>query len=186
MYGFPGRSSPAPGGLPTTPACRDADDVTLASGEGPFYSPNTPLRNVLRDTDQGLAMTIAGRVLDPHCSPIPGAVLDFWQIAPTGNYDNGGFRYRGHQFTDADGVWWLRTTQPIPYTLQGITRTAHLHVKVQGPNTSLLTTQLYFADWEKENAKDSLYKPALKVAYAGDKNGERLATFNFVLKGGTA
>lgn len=83
-------------------------------------------------------------------------------------------------------MWWLRTTQPIPYTLQGITRTAHLHVKVQGPNTSLLTTQLYFADWEKENAKDSLYKPALKVAYAGDKNGERLATFNFVLKGGTA
>jgi protocatechuate 3,4-dioxygenase beta subunit len=110
--------------------------------------------------------------------------LDFWQTDHKGVYDNQGYRYRGHQYTDAEGRFELVTVRPHPYTAMSIFRTPHIHVRVQGRDTGLLTTQLYLPDAQDTNARDGGYQPSLLVAYAGQDGGARRATFDFVLPRG--
>jgi protocatechuate 3,4-dioxygenase beta subunit len=157
---------------------------TLTSGriEGPFYSPKTPERRDIRDPLVAEALVLAGRVLDPQCRPIAGAVLDFWQTDHAGRYDNQGYRYRGHQRTDEAGRFELVTVRPHAYTAMSIFRTPHIHVKVQGANTRLLTTQLYLPDAEETNARDFGYLPALAIQYLSREAGAERAAFDFVLE----
>jgi len=159
-----------------------AGTLTAWQGEGPFYSPKTPERRDIRDPLVGEALVVAGRVLDSQCQPIAGAVLDFWQTDHLGRYDNQGYRYRGHQRTDAAGRFELVTVRPHAYTAMSIFRTPHIHVKVQGANTRLLTTQLYLPDAEETNARDFGYNPALAIQYVGDEAGAERAAFDFVLE----
>jgi len=65
-----------------------------------------------------------------------------------------------------------------------IFRTPHIHVKVQGRDTGLLTTQLYLPDAQDTNARDRGYQPSLLVKYAGGDGAARRATFDFVLARG--
>src|SRR3954471_1412634 len=90
--------------LALTPACHDGDDPTLAQTEGPFFKPSSPERIELIEAGMaGQPIELVGFVLTQNCKPIAGALVDFWQADGNGNYDNSGFRLRGHQFTDADG-----------------------------------------------------------------------------------
>ena len=74
-------------------------------------------------------LVVTGVVLSRDCKPVANALLDFWHADEQGDYDNRGFRYRGHQFTDAEGRYRLETIVPADYP----GRTRHLHVKVQPP-----------------------------------------------------
>ena len=156
---------------------------TLTSGqtEGPFYTPKTPRRRDIRDASVGEALVLVGRVLGPDCQPIAGAVLDFWQTDHLGRYDNEGYRYRGHQYTDAMGRFELVTVRPHAYKAMSIFRTPHIHVKAQGAGTRLLTTQLYLPDAEETNARDGIYDPALAIEYVERAGDQERATFDFVL-----
>ena len=180
-YPFPERTGAARPLLPT-PACDDGDDdPTEAVTEGPFYTPNTPERSVLREARTvGVPLVIEGRVLTPGCKPIAGAVLDFWSCDGRGVYDNEGFKLRGHQFTDQAGVFRVETVKPSDYKQYGIHRTPHVHVKVQGPGTALLTTQLFFPG-EPLNAKDWLIKESLIMDVVKSGDGSLRARFDFVL-----
>ena len=71
---------------------------------------------------------------------MPGALVDLWHADDEGDYDNSGFRLRGHQFADGEGRFRFRTI--VPAQLSG--RTRHFHVKVQPKGGRVLTTQLYF------------------------------------------
>lgn len=156
--------------------------VTAQQTEGPFYTPKTPHRRDIRDPDaQAPALVVTGRVLDLHCRPIAGAVLDFWQTGDDGNYDQHGYGYRGHQYTDSAGRFELVTVRPRSYTAMSALRCPHIHVKVRGRDTPLLTTQLYLPDEEEANARDNLYDPSLLIAYAGREDSARQAVFDFVL-----
>jgi protocatechuate 3,4-dioxygenase beta subunit len=156
---------------------------TLTSGqtEGPFYTPKTPRRRDIRDPLVGEALVLVGRVLDTQCQPIAGAVLDFWQTDHLGRYDNEGYRYRGHQYTDALGRFELVTVRPHAYTAMSIFRTPHIHVKVLGASTRLLTTQLYLPDAAETNARDGIYDPALAIEYVERAGDQERGTFDFVL-----
>ncbi|MEM7113735.1 MAG: intradiol ring-cleavage dioxygenase [Chloroflexota bacterium] len=157
--------------LEPTPQCDDHDE-TPAQTEGPFYTPNTPQRtSLLEEGINGTTLIVTGKVLTTDCQPIANAVIDFWHADDAGNYDNEGFRLRGHQFTDANGNYRLETIMPGLYP----GRTRHIHVKLQGPNTRLLTTQIYFPG-ESGNADDGIFDNALLVDMV---DGE--AVFNFVL-----
>jgi protocatechuate 3,4-dioxygenase beta subunit len=177
-YAFP--EVDAASALTPTPACEDVDD-TPAQTQGPFYTPETPHRTMLREPGMpGTPLTIEGRVLSTDCRPVPGAVLDVWSCDAEGVYDNTGFRLRGHQFTDADGRFRIETVKPSDYWQFGIHRTPHIHVKVQGRETTLLTTQLYFPG-EPLNARDSIYNEALLIDIAPGDGGGLLGRFDFVL-----
>ena len=60
----------------------------------------------------GTRIVLTGRVLSPGCKPLAGALLDFWHADDSGEYDNQGYRCRGHQFTDTDGRYRLETVVP--------------------------------------------------------------------------
>lgn len=170
-------SPSSPTSLDPTPACDDGDDdQTPAQTEGPYFKSSSPQRSSLLESGvTGTLLTITGRVLTTTCQPISAAKLDFWQADDSGNYDNAGFRLRGHQFTDADGRYALQTIVPGLYP----GRTRHIHVKAQAPNQSILTTQLYFPN-EPRNASDGIFSSELLMTVSEAPDG-RTATFDFVL-----
>jgi protocatechuate 3,4-dioxygenase beta subunit len=159
-----------------TPECGDDDEPTPPETEGPFFKPRSPQRASL--IEPGLAGTrvvLEGRVFSHECKPVAGALLDFWHADDDGEYDNVGFRLRGHQFADAEGRFRLETIVPGLYP----GRTRHYHVKVQAPHGRVLTTQLYFPG-EPRNRRDGLYRPDLLMSMS-DAQDTRRARFNFVL-----
>jgi protocatechuate 3,4-dioxygenase beta subunit len=166
----------AEGPLPATPACHDGDDATQQQTEGPYFKPSSPERVELYEEGMaGQPIELVGLVLSRACKPLAGALLDFWQADAKGQYDNSGFRLRGHQFTDADGRYRLRSVVPGIYP----GRTRHIHVKVQPPGGRVLTTQLYFPG-EQQNRSDGLFRRALLMRTA--KNAGWLAgRFDFVV-----
>jgi protocatechuate 3,4-dioxygenase beta subunit len=162
--------------LAPTPACHDGDDATVAQTEGPYFKPSSPERTELFEEGMaGQPIELVGFVLTRGCKPLAGALLDFWQADDKGRYDNSGFRLRGHQFSDAEGRYRLRSIVPGIYP----GRTRHIHVKVQPRDGGVLTTQLYFPG-ESKNRSDSLFRKDLQMRTA--KNAGWLAgRFDFVL-----
>src|SRR5438132_1451442 len=87
-------------GAPPTPECADGDEPTPAETEGPFFKPRSPQRTSLLEPGlDGPRIDLEGRVFSRSCRPLAGALLDFWHADHHGEYDNVGFRLRGHQFT---------------------------------------------------------------------------------------
>jgi protocatechuate 3,4-dioxygenase beta subunit len=166
--------------LAPTPACGDADDFaeTVAQTEGPYFTPNSPERaDLLESGMPGTKLVVTGYVYSTDCTPIPNALLDFWQCDDAGVYDNEGYTLRGHQFTDEAGRYELTTVVPGIYT----GRTRHIHVKVQQPDQPVLTSQLYFPD-EPANASDGIFDPSLVMDLAEADNGDgKVGFFTFVL-----
>ena len=162
--------------LPPTPACHDGDEPTVRQTEGPFFKPSSPERGDLREPGApGRNFELSGFVLTKRCRPLGGAVVDLWHADDKGEYDNAGFRYRGHVVTGPDGMFRFRTIVPAVYT----GRTRHYHVKVQAPGSRLLTTQLYFPN-EPVNARDGLFNRDLLMRVA-DAEGGATGRFDFVL-----
>ena len=173
-----GRHDPAVAqSLPPTPECKDGDEPTLSQTEGPFFKPSSPERfNLVEPGMAGRVLEVSGFLLTRNCQPVARTLIDVWQADDKGEYDNRGFRLRGHVFSDAEGRYRIRTIRPARYP----GRTAHIHVKAQAPGGKILTTQLYFPE-EPGNRRDSLFRPELllQVARAGDSLSAR---FDFVLE----
>ena len=170
-----GRSS-AQAQLSPTPECRDNDEVTPSQTEGPFFKTSSPERIELLEAGMaGQPIELVGFMLTRNCKPIAGALLDFWQADDKGRYDNSGFRLRGHQFTDAEGRFRLRSVVPGAYP----GRTRHIHVKVQPRGGRVLTTQLYFPG-EAKNRSDGLFRTELLVRTAKNE-GWLAGRFDFVV-----
>ena len=146
----------------------------------PFVRPrdrfSSQARSDLRERGaQGREFELSGFVLTRNCRRLGGAVVDLWHADDKGDYDNAGFRYRGHIVTGPDGAFNFRTIVPAVYS----GRTRHYHVKVQAPGSRLLTTQLYFPN-EPANARDGLFSRALLMRVA-DADGSLTGRFDFVL-----
>jgi protocatechuate 3,4-dioxygenase beta subunit len=149
------------------PSC---NGLTQSQTEGPYYKPDTPERNSLWEEGmQGTRLTLVGYVLDQNCQPLPNAWLDFWQADANGEYDNTGYRLRGHQFTDEHGRYYLETILPGLYASRPI---EHIHVKVQLEGGEVLTSQLYFPERPIEGLTVTLE----------DRGNYFLGYFNFVVQ----
>jgi protocatechuate 3,4-dioxygenase beta subunit len=136
--------------------------VTPRQTEGPFFTPKSPQRSSFLEGKEKSRLVVTGTVLSAQCKPVPNALLDFWHSDEEGEYDNRGYRYRGHQFADAQGRYRLETIVPAEYP----GRTRHIHVKVQAPGKRILTTQMYFPG-EPANRRDGLYRPELEMKKTG-------------------
>lgn len=163
-------------GIAPTPGCQDGDEPTIPETEGPYFKPQSPLRSDLREPGiMGRAVELSGQVLTRACRPVAGALVDLWHANDSGEYDNKGFRLRGHVFTDADGRYSFHTIVPGLYP----GRTRHYHVKVQAPGEAVLTTQFYFPN-EERNRSDSLFRSELVMRVA-DREDALLMQFDVVL-----
>jgi len=169
--------------IATEPAIQCSGVPTPANPEGPFYTPNTPERsNLIEEGMGGEPVLVRGRVVTTDCEPIAGAVVDFWQTDAAGEYDNVGYRLRGHQFTGEDGGYNLETIIPGEYP----GRTAHIHVKLFAPDgTELLTTQLYIPG-VSEQVPDGIGAFILELLAqdVSSEDGRRHVIFDFVVPAG--
>ena len=165
----------AQGPLDPTPQCHDGE-ATLRQTEGPFFKPRSPERaDLTAPPGRGRLTELSGYVLTRGCRPVSRALLELWHADDAGEYDNRGFRYRGHIFTDAQGRYRFRTIMPGLYP----GRTRHYHLKVQAPTRPVLTTQLYFPN-EPLNLRDGSFHPELLMRMADAGQG-LAARFDFVL-----
>jgi protocatechuate 3,4-dioxygenase beta subunit len=163
--------------LAATPEIADADDPTPALTEGPYFTPDSPRRKSIVPTGAGgTRLTLTGRVLSTAGRPVANTLIDWWQCDARGAYDNSGYRFRGHQFTDANGRYTLFSVVPGLYT----GRTKHIHVKVQAPRRPILTTQLFFPG-VAGNRSDGIFTAECLVQGWRVANGRRHARFDFVL-----
>jgi protocatechuate 3,4-dioxygenase beta subunit len=158
--------------LPLEGLAQTCGVITPRQTEGPFFTPNSPQRTSLLEGKEKSRLVVTGTVLSAQCKPVPNALLDFWHSDEKGAYDNKGFRYRGHQFADAQGRFRLETIVPAEYP----GRTRHIHVKVQAPGKRILTTQLYFPG-DPGNQRDGIYRRELEMKKG--KDGE--TSFDFVV-----
>jgi protocatechuate 3,4-dioxygenase beta subunit len=159
--------------LPLEALAQTCGVITPRQTEGPFFTPNSPKRNSLLEGKEKSRLIVTGTVLSTQCKPVPNALLDFWHSDEEGAYDNRGYRYRGHQFADAQGRFSLETIVPAEYP----GRTRHIHVKLQAPGKRILTTQLYFPG-DPGNKRDGLYRSELEMKKV---KGEE-ASFDFVVE----
>ena len=144
--------------------------LTPPQMEGPYYTPNTPERNsLLEEGMPGTRLLLVGYVLDQDCRPLSNAWLDFWQADSNGDYDNAGYRLRGHQFTDLQGRYYLETILPGLYSSRPI---EHIHVKVRPEDGAEVTSQLYFPDQPVEGLTVTLE----------ERGGYFVGYFNFAVQ----
>jgi protocatechuate 3,4-dioxygenase beta subunit len=165
--------------LAATPQLADADDdPTPELTEGPYFTPDSPKRrSIVPVGAAGTRLTLTGRVLRTNGRPVANALIDWWQCDARGVYDNSGYRFRGHQFTNAKGQYTLLTVVPGLYP----GRTRHIHVKVQAPRGRVLTTQLFFPG-VAANRSDGIFTPECLVERWRLVEGRRHARFDFVLE----
>ena len=120
-------------------------------------------------------ITLSGVVTDTQCAPVAQAKIELWHADPAGEYNNVGCRYRGHFFTADDGTFTVETVKAGLYP----GRTRHFHVKVQPPDGSVLTTQLFWPD-EQGNADDNIFDAGL-VMYVASSAGSETGSYQFVV-----
>ncbi len=144
---------------------------TPGAAEGPFYPVRIPsdddadlvsVEGAVREAG-GDILHLAGRVLDANARPIAGARIEIWQCDANGVYmhpgdrrsdsRDSGFQGFGHAKSDTAGRFAFRTIVPVPYP----GRTPHIHVKVVGGGSDLLTTQLYRLG-HPQNPSDFLFR----------------------------
>ena len=153
---------------------------------GPYFDPGSPRRRDLLEPGMaGVRLTLRGHVYDDECAPVAHALLDFFQADSRGRYDRREVRLHGHQFTDARGLYLLRTIVPNHY----LKRPPHIHVRVQAANGPDLTTELYFParlraygmNVGKLNRQSRSYKRALTVHLGPRRGNAYRASFDFVI-----
>ena len=173
----PTQSQPSP---TSTPGKTGGCEVTVQQTQGPYWKADSPEQADLRSGNpSGTPLDLTGKVLDSDCQPVKGAIVDFWQADGDGQYDNSGYRLRGHQTTDADGQWSLKTVVPGQYP----GRTEHIHVKIWNPDGKVaLISQLYLPG-SKNNDSDGIYQPSTEIQDFRKSGSGYTGSFDFVLSG---
>jgi catechol 1,2-dioxygenase len=134
---------------------------------GPFYRANAPLRekgsSIASNDTAGTRVRIFGRVLDfENNTPIAGAILDIWQAATNGFYENQDenqpdYNLRGRFRTDVNGTFEIVALMPTAYPAptdgpvgellnaakRSPYRPAHIHFIVSAPGHETLVTQVF-------------------------------------------
>ena len=147
-----------------------AGGSTESTVRGPFWAPNSPLREYgerIIEQPGGTPAWVHGRVLDTDGRPIGGAELDVWQNDANRLYavqdsDAPEQHLRGRFLSREDGSYAFVGVRPTPYpvpsdgpvgrmlaaTGRHPWRPAHLHLIVSAPGYRKLTTHIFDADSE--------------------------------------
>lgn len=145
--------------------------------EGPYYTPNSPEKtNFQEEGIPGEKVTLTGYVFDTDCTPIANAWLDFWQADGSGEYDNSGYKLRGHQYTDSEGRYTLQTVIPGEYP----GRTPHIHFKIKASEGSPVITSQLFLQGAAQNQSDPIFSESLVINIKEGEGGKE-SSYNIVV-----
>ena len=126
---------------------------------GPFYRPDSPVRNnlVIND-DPGMLVELSGIIKHKDCTtPYNNAKIELWHCSSKGVYDNTSekYLYRGTTYCNEKGEYSFKTILPVPYDAGGGNiRPAHFHMMITAEGYQPLVTQLYFSG-DEHIAKDA-------------------------------
>jgi hydroxyquinol 1,2-dioxygenase len=146
------------------------DGATESTVLGPFYVPDSPLRENganIAEQEAGVPAWVHGRVLDLDGAPIAGAELDVWQNGENELYavqdpEAPDDHLRGRFITDPEGWFAFRAVRPVPYPIpddgpvgqmlnatgRHPWRPAHIHMVVRAPGFKSVTTHIFDASSE--------------------------------------
>ncbi len=134
---------------------------------GPFYRASAPLRergsSIASADTAGVRVRISGKVFDfQNNTPIKGAILDIWQAATNGFYENQDenqpdYNLRGRFSTDENGTFEFIALMPTAYPAptdgpvgellraakRSPYRPAHIHFIVAAQGYETLVTQVF-------------------------------------------
>ncbi len=177
---------------------------------GPFYRANAPLKqrgeSIVSDDTEGDRVRITGRVYDLTTNaPIGGALLDVWQAATNGLYENQDknqpdYNLRGRFQADDAGAFELAALLPTGYPVltdgpvgellrlakRQAYRPAHIHFIVSAPRFETLVTQVFRKGDEIIDC-DPVFSADRNLT--GDfrkSNGEFLLRYDFELSPGVS
>ena len=142
------------------------DGAFESSVLGPFYRADAPWiemgGDICRQRDAGTPTFVSGRIRSIDGTPIPGAVLDIWQVPANGMYENTDpsqveFNCRGRLRAADDGSYRFWTVKPVPYPIPkdgpaGLIldaakrhnmRAAHIHVIVEARGYEKVISELF-------------------------------------------
>ena len=161
--------------------CETTSDIL-----GPFYRPDSPLRNDLTIMgDVGDAIELTGKIFHKDCRiPYKKAKIELWHCDGKGVYDNSSeqYRYRGTSFSDENGNYSFQTILPVPYEIGGGNfRPAHFHIMISAEGYQSLVTQLYFTGDVNIPKDESASSPMAKkriLNIENLKNGTKKVVFN--------
>jgi catechol 1,2-dioxygenase len=132
--------------------CETTSDIL-----GPYYRPNSPIRNnLVIKGEKGTLIELSGIIKHNDCkTPYKNAKVELWHCDTNAQYDNASdeFRFRGTTFSDDKGHYSFNTIVPVPYGSGNDIRPAHFHLMITAEGYQPLVTQLYFAG-DKNIAKD--------------------------------
>jgi catechol 1,2-dioxygenase len=154
----------------------DMLDHTVTDGEsestvlGPFYRENPPVlpkgASIVQKSFEGCqSVRVSGAISDTSGQPIPGVIIDVWEDAPNGLYeqqdpDQPDYNLRGRFLTDEEGRYEFVGIRPAPYPIpyDGAAgellnymghhpwRPGHIHFMIQKEGYQSLVSQIYDAD----------------------------------------
>jgi protocatechuate 3,4-dioxygenase beta subunit len=182
-------------------------EVTQRQPEGPFYpiyeqdDVDNDLTRVRgsRNMASGEVIFLHGAVMDQHCRPVEGAIVEIWQAAKTGKYNHPSdpnpaeldphFQYWGIAKTDSVGGYTFKTIKPGKYRASDTwVRPPHIHMKVHLRGFRELITQVYFEEESGLNSKDLILneldgdqKANVVVSFVEGQDGYRYGEFNITL-----
>lgn len=144
---------------------RKPQGATESSVLGPFYrdgARQVATAGSIAENTPGEPLIVRGRVATTQGQPIEGALLDIWQSAPNGLYENQDshqpeMNLRGKLLTDGDGRYAFRTVKPESYPIPNDgpagkileamgghnRRPAHIHFIVTAEGYEPVTTQIF-------------------------------------------
>ncbi|GGO79911.1 6-chlorohydroxyquinol-1,2-dioxygenase [Marinobacterium nitratireducens] len=177
-------------------ANRKPEGVTEVAVLGPFYRDGAQLlplgSNISRGTADGEECLVRGRVMTAAGKPVAGALIDVWQAADNGLYEQQDesqpeMNLRGCFLSDEDGFYSFRTVKPKYYPIPGDGpvgemlsavgrhnyRPAHIHFIVSAEGFEPVVTQIYdrqdpYIDSDAVfGVKESLVKDFHRIEDAG-------------------
>ena len=170
---------------------------TPADFEGPFY-PVSKQQDIDHDLvhvtgQNGIArgdiLNLSGIVVNTRGQAQKNITIEIWQTDPQGRYKHPAdsspgdrdpnFQYWGAAITAADGTFYFKTIVPGAYE----PRPAHIHYKVLQDSKVILTSQIYFRDFSKQDKQFSMTSQTeLQTVYLKPlKDGEFEAFFKIVI-----
>jgi catechol 1,2-dioxygenase len=177
---------------------------------GPFFRENAPILAkgasiVQKDFEGTESLRVSGYVKDTNGRPVAGAMIDIWEDAPNGLYeqqdpDQPDYNLRGRFQTGPDGHYEFLAIRPVPYPIpydgaggellnfmgHHPWRPGHIHFMVEKDGYQSLVSQIFDADTEYLDndavfaVKESLIGK-LEKAPAGS-NVDLVMNFDFILK----
>lgn len=177
---------------------------------GPFYRENPPVlphgaSTIQKHYDNEETVLVSGYVRDSSGAPLPGVVMDIWEDAPNGIYENldpeqPEYNLRGRFETDEQGHYSFIAVRPVPYPIPDngtagelirymghhTMRPGHLHFMMFKEGYRTLISQIYDAE-SPHLDEDSVFavKESLIGKFEKAPEGSRTdltLRFDFVLK----